>query len=342
MYAPNLFSHDLFALWSQTEKNDQQQQAKPAIPGVLGSANSGDVESLGKQLRLLFAPPLLAYSADYPGASLAQLEYTIQSTAANASHKYTTSPLIQLKIDQLEQIRNTGYTSIRPIGIEKTLQEVDYEESRQNNASYHQFEDHSYLDTAENTNTEDQSAIAEGPEIDLDAQVVNADESQQLDDFEEDDAGEGEVLFEEEDSEMLESVEHDVNDLLHRRPLLLTLRLPPQQPEDVFRDSMDDEGFMADEVEYQNDHSLNADSNATQHMLINSASTTSATNLNSGVSVATTNVTTLPSLLDGLPTYSRPEQNDENDENNENNENDENNDHEEVDHSEMDMMIEDN
>lgn len=384
MYAPNLFSHDLFALWNQTENEDKQrEQARRNINGgngngpvgsngVIGNSGNGgnssvEVDSQRKQLRLLFAPPLLAYSAEYPGASLAQLEYTIQTTACfNGSYKYTTSPLIQQKIDQLEQIRNTGYSTIRPIGIEKTLQEVDYEESRQSHTSYQQLEEHSYLDTAENTNTEDHSVPTPGPreEVDLDAQIVNADESQNLDEFEDDDddGGEGEVQFhEDEDSEMLESIEHDVSNLLHRRPLLLTL-LPPQPSEhqDMFRDSMEDEGFMADEVEYQNDHSLNADSNSILHMLTNSGTTTSATNMNSGVSIATTNMTTLPSFFEissGLPNYRRLDENSENhNENNENNENNvtdenlnennenlnENEHHEEVDQSEMDMIIEDN
>ncbi|CUM53750.1 uncharacterized protein AC631_00277 [Debaryomyces fabryi] len=282
MYSPTLFSDSLYKLWRRDDDGmDSSDFHKRSL--TMHNANSNNTNANGattsnnnnnnatqeqledqrRHIRLLFAPPLLAYSAEYPGASLSQLEYTISNRSGNKQDLPLLTPLIQRKLDRLQQIRNIGYTSIIPAGVGKTMEQIDFEEARHHNMSEQQEE--SFIPTAENGDVPDSSINGihnqsineeEEPEIDLDANIPNADDvTNDDDDFDDDDFGE---VQEEQDEIDLD--DHGLDE---------------------------DEGFMAEEVEYQDDHSIVTDH--IPNMMINTGTTATTvnTNLNSGRSIAT-------------------------------------------------------
>ncbi|CUM49116.1 unnamed protein product [Debaryomyces tyrocola] len=278
MYSPTLFSDSLYKLWRHDDDgidssdfhkrsfnmhNANNPNSNGATTTTTNNVTQEQLEDQRRHVRLLFAPPLLAYSAEYPGASLSQLEYTISNQSGNKQDLPLLTPLIQRKLDRLQQIRNIGYTSIIPAGVGKTMEQIDFEEARHFNMSEQQ--DESYIPTAENGDVPDSSINGvpnqsineeEEPEVDLDANIPNADDvTNDDDDFEDDEFGE---VQEEQDEIDLD--DHSLNE---------------------------DEGFMAEEVEYQDDHSIVTDH--IPNMLINTGTTatTANTNLNSGRSIAT-------------------------------------------------------
>lgn len=242
--------------------NANNTNSNGATTATSNNVTQEQLEDQRRHIRLLFAPPLLAYSAEYPGASLSQLEYTISNQSGNKQDLPLLTPLIQRKLDRLQQIRNIGYTSIIPAGVGKTMEQIDFEEARHFNMSEQQ--DESFIPTAENGDAPDSSINGapnqsineeEEPDIDLDANIPNADDVTNDDDFEDDEFGE---VQEEQDEIDLD--DHSLNE---------------------------DEGFMAEEVEYQDDHSIVMDH--IPNMLINTGTTATTvnTNLNSGRSIAT-------------------------------------------------------
>ncbi|KAK6458926.1 Apc15p protein-domain-containing protein [Scheffersomyces xylosifermentans] len=305
MYSPNLFPKDLYMLWNHEETNKTLRSQEPINQGSsqhqsrhtstsnqnTRSTNEQVLADQRKYLRSLFAPPLSAYTAEYPGASSLQLDYIIQSTSSmtgftpsTGASILTTTPLAQSKVEQLERIRNTGYTTIRPIGIDRTMEEIDYDDAGHFNVSEQQYDDPSYVNTAENTHTGTGVNGSSNLSLSQQMEVIGGEESREAEvvfdgevSLSEDDG-----LEEEDDDPLFESTEPEEESLRrHSR-----FRLPSEEP--GYRDSLEDEGFMADEVEYQDDHSLNADTN--QYMFINSgASSTTVTsaNLNSGRTVIT-------------------------------------------------------
>ena len=237
MYTPNLFSNDLYKLWND---NGSAQETNSRI----------DKDHRNK----LYAPPLSAYSTDFPGASLFHLQYTINSTSKN-SKLFENSPLTQSKRTQLAKIRNTGYTTIRPIGIIHTLEEIELEKN------YYSLEEHSLNANGggdagaaiENSNEAsvgiNGSTISIQPqddqqsEIDLDAQILNADDMYSASDDDEDDVI---VVNDDDDDENEDLLNEPEEDILRGR----------------IGATMDEEGFMAaTEIEYQDDHSLNSETN---------------------------------------------------------------------------------
>ena len=160
---------------------------------------------------------------------MGELDYTIQSMANALACVRLTTPLVQRKLDQLLRIRTCGYTSIRPIGVNKTMEEIQMEHGK--TATANDTEEPSFH-AVENTN---HSNLV--PEHDLDAQVENID-----------------------------GMAHD---------------------DDVLSS---DDGFMADDVEYQDDHSLN------EAILESAPSATFSYNLRSGTTVPTTTASGSPPL----------------------------------------------
>ncbi|RCK62435.1 hypothetical protein Cantr_09115 [Candida viswanathii] len=263
MYTPNLFPNDLYNLWSDNDKPPESAK-------------------LAKEHRNnLYAPPLSAYSTDFPGASLYHLEYTINSTSKN-TQLFANTPLTQSRRAQLAKIRNTGYTTIRPIGIIQTLEEIELEKN------YYSLEEHSLNAnaggeaTAAIENSSDPAVGVNGStisipqhgqapedqhsEVDLDAQILNADD--------------------------MYSASDDDNDDSFNEP-----------EEDSLRGrvgaTMDDEGFMAaTEIEYQDDHSLNSETHNGMLMGSGTSGASASTQFNSSTNTGrtiTTNATTATS-----------------------------------------------
>lgn len=307
MYTPNLFPNDIFSLWGKEGSNNHSKLYE------LDRKNGGGheeehLEDQRKHLRSLFAPPLVAYSAEYPGASVSQLEYTIKTQTTGVLNAPLLTPLAQRKLERARRIRNSGYTTIVPIGVEKTMEQIDYDESRR--YALNEQEDQSYPPTAENSTANDSmnpniSETAPQEEVNLDDEIINSDEYHQMSD----DFGDNE-----DDSEAIANTRYEA--------------ASDDETLAGFGDDVlnADDGFMADDVEYQDDHSLIHDAGPT--ILLNSGSTTTTTTMSSAtVNSARSIQTATTSPLGGFEysggTHQRitsirecDEENDENDENN--------------------------
>ncbi|CCE80245.1 Piso0_003348 [Millerozyma farinosa CBS 7064] len=281
MYSPSPFSDNLYKLWgrdgglgpSSANRKNYHHHRNSLPMGTAG--NKEQNEEQREQIRQLFAPPLQAYSAEYPGASVSELEYTIVNQTESRSDTPLFTPMIQRKLTRLQQIRDHGYSTIIPIGVNKTMEQIDIDVARQMQISEHDEVDEHTVENAGQVNSVDggYNSTANGTQdnseviVDLDADVPNADEEDEddeLDDSEETQAG------------------HDEADI----------------DDNVINE---DEGFMAEEVEYQDDHSILTDSRSPA-LLVNSGTTgttdTIHSNINSGRSVITnpTSVTTNSSM----------------------------------------------
>lgn len=242
MYSPSVLSSDVYSLWKAPERS----------LGSSGTANGEDEHKSVQNSRSLYAPPLMAYSAEYPGASLYQLEYTIASQNGTVGNRLP--PHSQRKLERLQRIRNTGYNSIIPIGMKKTMRQLDAERTQSAAAD---ADDAEITNMAENVHGEhlnqaaggangrDQTAEAmttsleshgnsnsmsnmmsrttdPGSSINLDAEMPNMDDS---------DTQSGTFLSEE--GEYSDAPAPHVGEMIN-----------------------EDEGFMAEEVEYHEDHSF--------------------------------------------------------------------------------------
>lgn len=304
MYSPQIFSSGLYELWRRDNKgqgsiNQVRNHIGEGTGALNGSPNNDnhDDEQEGEEqniiMRNLFAPPLLAFSAEFPGASTLQLEYTISQSQVRSGMPLVT-PLTQKRMEAFQKIRSIGYRRFAPLGINKTMEQIDIESSKQHTSA----EIEVYEAGAENTSGERvtnrneersgnwgaQSAINESyeaNEVDLDAEIPDADESEQSD-----------MNYDEEDSR------------IHFRSL--------DMDDDILNE---DEGFMADEVEYQDDHSV--ETSPSLPMLHSAATTTRTifTNMDSARSYSTNPTTINTAVLGGGQVYSslHPHNGDQND-----------------------------
>lgn len=268
MYSPTFFTSDSFSLWNPTTYSSNKR--------------SNDIEET-KRAPHLFAPPMQAYSCDLPGAYINELEYTIQVMTAKRSSIRVVTPLVQRKLDQLENIRKFGYGLIRPPGINKTMEQIEFEQMKRNNTS--EVDEGSYH-TIENTNNTINSRTV--VDQDLDAHIENLD-----------------IVNSSED--MNDSMNLNISNSNHNNPS---------------NNILSDDGFMADDVEYQIDHSLNRQIDSVV------ASPIFTSNMRS----ATTNQTTIPSATSPAEVSILPNANDEN-------ENHENETHDANENDDMDMTM---
>ncbi|CAK9436260.1 uncharacterized protein LODBEIA_P08180 [Lodderomyces beijingensis] len=202
----------------------------------------------------LYAPPLAAYTANSPGPDPIQMEFLLNAKSSFSSLGLEkVGPYLVKKKLQSEAIRSTGYSTIRPIGIGKTMEELDYA-----NPQYSRIDESGINLGAENTIEGESSTLPlvglgaiNDRELDLDAEILDADgiNSDNEDEGEED-------IFEESIERDSEPEEADLRARV--RPIVV-------HDDD---DDDDDEGFMADDVEYQDDHSLESETNAS--ILMNS------------------------------------------------------------------------
>ncbi|CAI5756023.1 unnamed protein product [Candida verbasci] len=232
MYSPDLSSKNLYNLWHNHNPKELDNVDK-------------------KHLKNLFAPPLSSYSSNYPGVDILHLDYNNNST--QNSQIFTTSPLVQSNFIQLEQIKNYGYSTIRPIGIGKTMEEIDYlnqqniDDQTQLSQITHIAAENSTEGIINNVNGTTISIDNQLPQEDLDAQVLNADENSNSNS---------------EDDESNSNTDHN------------------------YRIQEDD--FMAADVEYQDDHSLNSETAAN---IMNSGSTAILNNTGRSTNPTTASVT---------------------------------------------------
>lgn len=228
---------------AQSQQHHQNHTQTPNFGGLNGSGashahNSHSLRSFRGQSRLQlpqiepdhFAPPLSAYLTEECGASAVYTEY---NTAQQLAMVLATNdvplltPGLLRRLQALRDIRSTGYTTLMPIGVGKTMAQIDAEAHIEEEES-HCVQENSVHHTAAETlnvlaNTSNfggtgnsgSSRAERGTE-----HVLNM--SRDLDD-------------DVEDADNSDSYDEDLSDHMG---------------------SVADDGFMAQEVEYQNDHSL--------------------------------------------------------------------------------------
>lgn len=178
-----------------------------------------------------YAPPLSAYLTEECGPSGVYTEYNMAKQLALVSGSTDMpllSPMLLKRLQTLKKIRTTGYNLIVPIGIGKTMAQLDAE-AQMNDDDSHCVQENLVHGTTNaealavmdaNVNPNQEPGTTDnvlGMDRDLDAQVVDADASD---------------TFDEDFDNHVESLGHD--------------------------------GFMAEDVEYQNDHSLGMVSASTE------------------------------------------------------------------------------
>lgn len=195
----------------------------------------------------LFAPPLSAYLTEECGPSSVHTEYNTAKQLARMSGTTDVpllSPGLLKRLQALRKIRSTGYTTLSPIGVGKTMAQIDADAHIDEEDS-HCVQENSVQGTThaetlvvlnELVNISNVTAAANGATRapfegssnatmdmarDLDAQVVDADNSDTFDD----------------------DLDDHVELLVH-------------------------DGFMAEEVEYQNDHSLGGGSGSGSRVVL--------------------------------------------------------------------------
>lgn len=197
MFSPNFNINDYYELWNDNKKEGVYQQQQP---------------------------PLSAYSPEFPGASKLHM---IHNNSQRGSHE-DMSTFTHLKLNKLKMVRFYGYKSLRPIGVNKTMEQLDIDRDipGEHNES-HTVENEQLgivppiepvsepIDGEREENTSEQMASGVGgTDIDIDDNIPNFD-SEETDDF---------------DFEI-------------------------EEPQPPLSQINEDEGFMAEEVEYQPDHS---------------------------------------------------------------------------------------
>ncbi|PSK41208.1 hypothetical protein C7M61_000883 [Candidozyma pseudohaemuli] len=80
--------------------------------------NKSRMDSIGKPV----APPLSAYLADSPGP---RAYYDNDHSQGSSASMLT--PEMSLKLEKLRSIRTTGYYTLAPIGVNKTMAQLDFE-----------------------------------------------------------------------------------------------------------------------------------------------------------------------------------------------------------------------
>lgn len=196
-------------------------------------------------------------------------EVGVEGTLSQVDELLAISPLMQLKIDHIESIRSTGYDVLRPIGIGKTAQELEVEAAREQGGKI--MQDESALTiaaenmTSNNLNENTQEQGNANVDVDLDDQILDMDE--QVLDVDISHDLDNESAFEEMDGSFT------------RRDQFRGAQVAPLL---TFRGELIDEGFMADEVEYQADHSLDASLHHHEGLLLSYWSSSVSTAIPSG------------------------------------------------------------
>ncbi|CAN3353070.1 hypothetical protein DICA3_A03620 [Diutina catenulata] len=159
-----------------------------------------------ESVRGYYAPPLSAFSPETPGGNPHELEYIIE---ANSQQRLNlTTPLVQKKRDELRNIARMGASTLRPIGIGRTMDEIEAEQKKKQAAAA--------------TQNEPEPERGPPPEI---AQM--------------------QILEVDLDQDVVEMDGGDVDDSMF-----------VSEEENGGENDEENDGFMAEEVEYQADHSL--------------------------------------------------------------------------------------
>ncbi|KAI3403787.2 hypothetical protein KGF56_003422 [Candida oxycetoniae] len=291
MYSADLYPRSLHGLWN--ERAGSSSIFKPTS----STRNRAD----SNQLKRLYAPPLSAYTADFSGPDPLRLEYSLKSRSDGFNRIEDLGPLLCLRNHQMEKVRTTGYSVLRPLGIGRTMEELQFA-----NSQLSHIDDVSANNIAEeNSNDGEMNTLPlnleaantnSNHEIDLDAQILNADElnSENNDDDDDDDDeydndNDNDNNNDEEEEE--EEEEEDGDDFLDRDSEPEESNLRARKRSIV----TDEEGFMASEVEYQDGYSLLSDTNT--NMVMSSGATTGLFSNQAGETrTSTTNPTTAASI----------------------------------------------
>lgn len=182
-----------------------------------------------------YAPPLSAYLTEECGPSAVYTEYNTTKQLAvvtGSTDVPLLSPHLLRRLQTLRRIRATGYTKIAPIGIGRTMAQIDSEAQVEDEDSQYIQENLVQGSTHAETLT-DLAAVNNNR-----SNVVNLDSATSMI-----------------PNDNILGIEHD-----------LDAQVVDADASEVYSDDLDGhhesighDGFMAEDVEYQNDHSLGSE-----------------------------------------------------------------------------------
>lgn len=204
MYSPNFNVNNYYELWNDNKSIYHQQQQ----------------------------PPLNAYSPEFPGASMLYMNPNTNAQDISA--------LTQMKLNKMNMIRFYGYRSLRPIGVNKTLDQLDAERNVSAIAG-HTVENEQGPDEEQRTHQIDHTNVrADEGNVQVDQGNIQVEQT----------VGESGIGDSGNQIDIDEDIpNYDSND----SDFDFVVEEPPQEP--LGQIIPDDEGFMAEDVEYQPDHS---------------------------------------------------------------------------------------
>lgn len=232
MFLPSSFPKDIYWLWDKQEQESPPiHKRKSALNSESSATTNGTIvgpsrqeqgsdsnSDTRRQASNLYAPPLVGYSAEAPGAQLSYSDYNIRRLVVgedNVGFRLSHTPLAMSRLERLRRIKNYGYRTIRPVGVEKTMEELLIAGSRSRVESGMGEMDASMGEdnlgasinatdtvTGEGGIDNNSSGLGLGisENIDLDAGILDADASRELrdDEFDEDNENENENRVENE------------------------------------------------------------------------------------------------------------------------------------------------
>lgn len=268
-----------------TKRVHETNQGGPLHISV--SVNAPGLHNLAKESHefpveaIQYAPPLAAYSASHCGLSIASAEYNraLQMMSFTGVRDIPIlTPQILHRLDNLRQIRNMGYDLLAPIGINRTMRDLDEEA-------------HIAEDDAESPAGHAENLLTTGTHQAIDPLTLALLNGVSMTTSSAANVSAPEISL-------------PANDLLPEADL--DARIPDADVDDLsgdesapVSDGYTPDAFMAEDVEYQSDHSLLQDS----AVAINSL-TESHTSFSTGTVLSGPNLATFPTSINPTPVTS--------------------------------------
>lgn len=126
---PNLMPRDIHHLWMQPNEKTSNKNKSDSSRNNLFRRNQEDDSELNQRQRILYAPPLSAYSSERPGAMLPSRESQSSATASSTETDFNDLIFndIEQKMRELRSIRTLGDSYLAPVGVGKTMKTLHEE-----------------------------------------------------------------------------------------------------------------------------------------------------------------------------------------------------------------------
>ncbi|PVH20232.1 hypothetical protein CXQ85_002016 [Candidozyma haemuli] len=182
MFGSPTFTIDTYNEWEGVNRARPVHLDTDSRQGNLSHSRRNGGHSIHSRKDIPSAPPLASYLPNAPGPSAFHEEYMMGGQGGRISGQNASSvltPSMAMKLDKLRSIRATGYYTLAPIGINKTMAQLDYEAQEMEDEDCN-------VAQAENSNANVSTSIYQdapsgmpdaSAEQDLDADIEDADAS---------------------------------------------------------------------------------------------------------------------------------------------------------------------